>query len=99
MLDQGASVVETYKESALPRYLGCKADRPLTTYWAQQGMVMISELRDGNVPADYGNLRQVQEALVVLPEGVVKAYYRGDTVSYQRDLLRTALRERTSGLG
>lgn len=51
-------------------------------------MLVISELRDGNVPASYGNLRQVQEALVVLPEGVVKVYYRGDTASYQRELLQ-----------
>lgn len=87
-LDQDASVVETHKEEALACYLGYKAYQPLTTYWAEQGMVVITELRDGNVPANYGNLRQVQEALVVLPEGVVKVYYRGDTASYQRDLLQ-----------
>ncbi len=87
-LDQDASVVETHKEEALFCYLGYKAYQPLTIYWAEQAMVVISELRDGNVPASYGNLRQVQEALVVLPEGVVKVYYRGDTASYQRELLQ-----------
>jgi hypothetical protein len=87
-LDQDASVVQTYKQEALYCYQGCKAYQPLTTYWAEQATVVISELRDGNVPASYGNLRQLQEALVVLPEGVVKVYYRGDTASYQRDLLQ-----------
>jgi len=87
-LDQDASVVETHKEEALFCYLGYKAYQPLTIYWAEQDMVVISELRDGNVPASYGNLRQVQEALAVLPEGVVKVYYRGDTSSYQRELLQ-----------
>jgi len=87
-LDQDASVVETHKEEALFCYLGYKAYQPLTIYWAEQAMVVISELRDGNVPASYGNLRQMQEALVVLPEGVVKVYYRGDTASYQRELLQ-----------
>ena len=87
-LDQDASVVETHKQEALYCYQGCKAYQPLTTYWAEQATVVISELRDGNVPASYGNLRQLQEALVVLPEGVVKVYYRGDTASYQRDLLQ-----------
>jgi hypothetical protein len=87
-LDQDASAVETHKEGALFCYLGYKAYQPLTIYWAEQAMVVISELRDGNVPASYGNLRQVQEALAVLPQGVVKAYYRGDTASYQRELLQ-----------
>ena len=87
-LDQDASVVETHKEEALFCYLGYKAYQPLTIYWAEQAMVVISELRDGNVPASYGNLRQVQEALAILPEEVVKVYYRGDTASYQRELLQ-----------
>jgi len=87
-LDQDASVVATHKEDALFCYLGYKAYQPLTIYWAEQAMVVISELRDGNVPASYGNLRQVQEALAVLPKGVVKVYYRGDTASYQRELLQ-----------
>jgi len=87
-LDQDASVVETNKQKALYCYQGCKAYQPLTIYWAEQAMVVISELRDGNVPASYRNLRQLEEALVVLPEGVVKVYYRGDTASYQRELLQ-----------
>jgi hypothetical protein len=76
------------RKEALFCYLGCKAYQPLSTYWAEQATVVISELRDGNVPASYGNLRQLQESLVVLPEGVVKVYYRGDTASYQRELLQ-----------
>mgnify|MGYP000184109676 CR=1 FL=1 len=87
-LDQDAPVLETHKEGALFCYLGHKAYQPLTIYWAEQAMVVISELRDGNVPASYKNLRQLQEALVVLPEGVVKVYYRGDSASYQRELLQ-----------
>jgi hypothetical protein len=87
-LDQDASAVETHKEGALFCYLGYKAYQPLTIYWAEQAMVVISELRDGNVPASYGNLRQVQEALAVLPKGVLRVNYRGDTASYQRELLQ-----------
>jgi len=51
-------------------------------------MVAHSEFRDGNVPANYQNLRALQETLDTLPEGVVKVYYRGDTAAYQRELLR-----------
>lgn len=86
-LDQDASLVETYKQEALFSYQGSKAYQPLTTRWAEQDMIVHSEFRDGNVPAGYGNLRVFQQALAVLPEGVVKVYLRSDTAAYQRDLL------------
>jgi hypothetical protein len=86
-LEQDATLVETYKQIALFCYQGYKAYQPLTIRWAEQDLVVISEFRDGNVPASYGNLRQFQQALAVLPEGVVKVYFRADTAAYQRDLL------------
>jgi len=86
-LEQDATLVETHKQEALFCYQGHKAYQPLTIRWVEQDMVVNSEFRDGNVPAGYGNLRQFQRALAVLPEGVVKVYYRGDTAAYQRDLL------------
>ncbi len=86
-LEQDATLLEVYKQVALFCYQGYKAYQPLTIRWAEQDLVVISELRDGNVPAGYGNLRQFQQSLIVLPEGVVKVYYRGDTAAYQRDLL------------
>ena len=86
-LEQDATLVETYKQVALFCYQGYKAYQPLTIRWVEQDLVVISEFRDGNVPASYGNLQQFQQALAVLPEGVLKVYYRGDTAAYQRDLL------------
>lgn len=87
-LDQDASLVETFKQVALYCYLGYKAYQPLTTYWAEQAMVVRSQFRDGNVPAGYQDLEELLEALAVLPEGVVKVYFRADTAAYQRNLLR-----------
>jgi len=87
-LDQDTSLVETYKQEALYGYLGDKTYQPMTTYWAEQDMVAHSEFRDGNVPANYQNLRALKETLDVLPEGVVKVYFRGDTAANQKDLLR-----------
>jgi hypothetical protein len=87
-LDQDTSLVETYKQEALYGYLGNKTYQPMTTYWAEQDMVAHSEFRDGNVPANYQNLRVFKETLAVLPEGVVKVYFRGDTAANQKDLLR-----------
>lgn len=86
-LDQDATLVETYKQEALYCYQGDKAYQPMTTYWAEQDQVAHSEFRDGNVPAGYQALRVFQAALIVLPEGVVKVYFRGDTAAYQRELL------------
>jgi hypothetical protein len=87
-LDQDTSLVETYKQEALYGYLGEKTYQPMTTYWAEQDVVAHSEFRDGNVPANYQNLRALKETLDVLPEGVVKVYFRGDTAANQKDLLR-----------
>jgi len=87
-LDQDTSLVETYKQEALHCYQGYKAYQPMTTYWSEQDLVAHSEFRDGNVPANYQNLRALQETLDVLPEGVVKGYFRGDTAANQKELLR-----------
>jgi len=87
-LDQDASLVATHKAEALYGYLGDKTYQPMTTYWAEQDMVAHSEFRDGNVPANYQNLRALKETLDVLPEGVVKVYFRGDTAANQKDLLQ-----------
>jgi len=87
-LDQDASLVETYKADALTSYQGDKAYQPLTTYWAEQDMIIHSEFRDGNVPAGFENLRALQEALDMLPEDVEKVYYRSDSAAYQQKLLQ-----------
>jgi len=87
-LDQDTSLVETYKQEALHCYQGHKAYQPMTTYWAEQDLVAYSEFRDGNVPANYQNLRALKETLDALPEGVVKVYFRGDTAANQKELLR-----------
>lgn len=87
-LDMDATLVETSKEEALFCYRGYKAYQPLTTYWAEQGLVVHSEFRDGNVPAGYQQRRVLQEALALLPEGVAQVRLRSDTAGYQQELLR-----------
>ena len=87
-LDQDATLVETYKEESLACYKGYKAYQPLNTYWAEHGMIIHSEFRDGNVPAGYEQLRVLQEALERLPAEVEKVYMRSDTAGYQWDLLK-----------
>lgn len=87
-LDTDATLVETSKEGALFCYLGDKAYQPLNIWWAEQGLIVYSEFRDGNVPAGFQLLRVFKEGLGCLPEGVVIVRWRGDTASYQHDILK-----------
>jgi len=52
-LDMDATLVVTSKREALFCYLGDKAYQPLNTWWAEQGIILHSEFRDGNVPAGF----------------------------------------------
>lgn len=87
-LDQDGTLMFTTKAGAMWSYEGEKAFQPLTVYWLEPDQILVSEFRDGNVPAGFGDLRVLVEALGMLPEGVVKVYFRSDTAAYQQDLLR-----------
>ena len=83
-----ATLVETQKKEAFFSYQGYKAYQPFNVWWAEQRLVLHTEFRDGNVPAGYQQLRVLQEALDMVPEGVTKLYLRSDTAGYEHDLLR-----------
>ena len=87
-LDTDATLIETEKKEAFFSYQGYRAYQPFNVWWAEQGLVLDTEFRDGNVPAGYEQLRVFQEALEMLPEGVTKVYLRSDTAGYEHDLLR-----------
>lgn len=87
-LDTDATRVETFKKAALYRYKKFKAYQPLNIYWAEQGLILFSEFRYGNVPADYDLLRCFKQALELVPAGVSRAYLRSDAAGYVADLLK-----------
>jgi hypothetical protein len=87
-LDMDATIVETHKREALYCYKKYKAYQPLNIYWAEQGLVVLSEFRDGNVPANFDLLRPFHRALELVPAGVEKVYLRSDAAGYQGDLLK-----------
>ena len=66
-LDMDATLVETGKAEALYCYKHFKAYQPLNTWWAEHGVVLHSEFRDGNVPAGHQQLRVFKAALGALP--------------------------------
>jgi hypothetical protein len=87
-LDMDATLVESHKRDALHSYQGYKAYQPLNVYWHEKDMVVRSEFRDGNVPAQFENLRVLRETLAALPAGVETVCFRSDTAAYQQELLR-----------
>ncbi|MFZ4441602.1 MAG: IS1380 family transposase [Syntrophales bacterium] len=87
-LDQDATLVETAKLLALYCYKKFKAYQPFNTWWAEQGMILHTEFRDGNVPAGFEQLRVFKEALALLPANVLTVRLRSDTAGYQHELLR-----------
>jgi hypothetical protein len=87
-LDMDATLIETNKKEALFCYKHFRSYQPLNTWWAEMGMVLHTEFRDGNVPAGYEQLRVFREALSCLPDGVEKVFLRSDTAGYQWNLLR-----------
>ena len=87
-LDMDAVLVETNKAEALYCYKHFKSYQPLNVWWAEQGVLVYTEFRDGNVQAGYQQVRVFAEALAQLPAGVEKVRLRVDTAGYEHDLLR-----------
>ena len=86
-LDMDATLIETQKKEGLFSYKGYKAYQPLNTYWAELGLILHTEFRDGNVPAGYEQLRVFTHALSLLPEEIATVRLRSDTAGYQHDLM------------
>jgi len=87
-LDMDATLVATNKIDALFSYKGYKAYQPLNTWWFEQGIILHTEFRDGNVPAGFEQLRVFKEALDCLPKEIKQVRLRSDTAGYQHNLLR-----------
>jgi len=78
-LDMDATIIATQKKDALFSYKGYQAYQPINTYWAEQGLILHTQFRDGNVPAGYEQLLVLKEALTCsLKE--FKGYTSGPTL-------------------
>jgi hypothetical protein len=98
-LDQDATLVGTHKRTALYCYKNYKAYQPFNTYWHEQGLLLHSEFRDGNVPAGFEQLRLFQDGLNRLPDSVKKVFLRSDSAGYQQDLLEYCAKGKNSRFG
>jgi len=86
-LDVDAHLVETAKANAFYCYDGYKAFQPIEVEWAETGLVLAEEFRQGNVLAGKDIKRVVDEAFDMLPAGEWKVKVRSDSAAYQQDVL------------
>lgn len=68
-------------------YKGIKGYQPLVAAWAETGLVLADEFRDGNVPGDVTPLTCARAAFAALPADVEHRAFRGDTACYENRLL------------
>ena len=90
-LDVDAHLVESGKQEALPTYEGFRGYQPLLVSWAESGLVLADEFRDGNVPASKGIAALVDEAAASLPARADgqpwQIAVRSDSAAYEHAVL------------
>jgi len=89
-LDVDATIVEAHKELALVAYEGTRGYQPQMALWAEQGVWVCDEFRDGNVPAAYQARAFLQRAFGNLPQTVVRRRLRADSALYDEEALTWA---------
>jgi len=82
-LDVDAHLVETAKAEAKVCYEGYPAFQPMEVVWAETGLVLADEFREGNVPASKDIWRLVDAAYEALPPGQWTVRVRSDSAAYE----------------
>ena len=86
-LDVDAHLVESAKRTALPTYEGFRGYQPLLVQWAETGLVLADQFRDGNVPASRNIRELVDEAYDSLPAREWRVQVRSDSAAYEQAVL------------
>lgn len=85
-VDLDATIIASRKREALPVYEGGRGYQPQLAVWAEAGVVVADQFRDGNVPAETEALAVAQRAFAAPPQ-VEHRFFRGDSACYNHDLL------------
>ena len=96
-VDQDATIIESRKREALATYEGERGYQPMLAVWAETGLVLAEQFRDGNVPAPMKPLEVAQRAFAALPGTVKSYYYRGDSACHEGELLNWQRDEEREG--
>src|SRR2546425_12254796 len=86
-VDQDATIIESRKREAKATYEGERGYQPMLAVWAETGLILSDEFRDGNVPAMMRPLTAAKAAFGALPPTVETFYYRGDSASHEHELM------------
>jgi hypothetical protein len=86
-VDQDATIIESHKQQALPTYEGMRGYQPMLAVWAETGLVLADQFRDGNVPSQMEPREVAQRAFAALPSTVKEYYYRGDSACHESTLV------------
>ena len=76
---------------------GCGAIQPMLAVWAETGLVLADQFRDGNVPAQMEPREVAQRAFAALPGTVGEYYYRGDAACHESGLVNWLRDEQRPG--
>jgi hypothetical protein len=87
-VDQDATIIESHKREALRAYTGERGYQPMLAVWAETGIILADEFRDGNVPAMMEPLTVAKIAFSSLPASVSTFYYRGDSACHEHELIK-----------
>lgn len=86
-LDLDATIIEANKKEALWTYESEKGYQPLVGVWAEQGLIVADEFRDGNVPAGWRGRAFIARCLSALPETVKEIFLRSDSALYDHEVI------------
>jgi hypothetical protein len=81
-LDIDGTIIESHKKEALPHYMGGRGYQPVVAFWAETGLAVWDQFRDGNVPGHMRTLEVLKGAFSKLPSQVSKRKMRGDVAFY-----------------
>jgi hypothetical protein len=86
-IDQDATIIESRKREATYTYKGIKGYQPMVAAWAEAGLVVADEFRDGNVPAQMAPLNCAKQAFAALPGEMEALFFRGDSACHEAGLI------------
>ena len=96
-VDQDATIIASHKQQALTTYEGVRGYQPMLAAWAETGLVLADQFRDGNVPAQMEPLEVARRAFAALPSTVHEYYYRGDAACHESHLVNWLRDEQRAG--
>jgi hypothetical protein len=87
-LDQDATFIPTGRSEACFNYESERTYEAFNTYCPEYDVIVGTRYSDGNVPAGFMQLEELERVLSLLPDGVKRVKLRSDSAGYQTDLLK-----------